>query len=206
VVGLSAILLSVQVALTLAAVLVLRSTEAAYISVAIGSLVLVAGWLRWRMRLSITEVGFRCEGVRTVRVVAVGSAVGLLWVSIRLILSNSFHESFDAGRLYPLFLAIAFCSILLNPICEEAIYRGLYYRPLRARWGIGPALLVQAVIFTALHLDFFSDGWLERSVERALIGIALGVVYEVTRNLYASAACHASINFGSFLGDLLLSS
>jgi membrane protease YdiL (CAAX protease family) len=49
---------------------------------------------------------------------------------------------------------------LVNPIWEEALYRGVLLTELMATVGTWPALVIQAVSFGLAHLHGFPSGWI----------------------------------------------
>ncbi|WP_289355499.1 type II CAAX endopeptidase family protein [Paenibacillus sp. S-12] len=64
---------------------------------------------------------------------------------------NSKTESLKQNvTLFTLFLGIVSAGII-SPVYEEIFYRGFIYRWLRTRVGMGGAILISALIFTAAH-------------------------------------------------------
>jgi membrane protease YdiL (CAAX protease family) len=45
-------------------------------------------------------------------------------------------------------------TVVLYPILEEWIYRGVLYPPLEARSGRWPAIVISGLVFQALHLAY----------------------------------------------------
>lgn len=85
-------------------------------------------------------------------------------------------------------------SLLLAPILEEILYRALLFAALRSFIGIGPAALVSAVVFSAMHTGSAFDHlvWLWS-------GIALAFVYHATERLVPCAVAHALVNMRELL-------
>lgn len=99
-----------------------------------------------------------------------------------------------------LVLAILLTVVVLAPLWEEAIFRGVLHGGLRRRWPVGVAVLVSAAAFAAVHgvpvlLPYLFT-----------VGVGLAVLREVHRTLWASVLAHAGNNAlasASVLGVLL---
>jgi membrane protease YdiL (CAAX protease family) len=97
-----------------------------------------------------------------------------------------------------------FASIVLGPISEEVFIRGFLYGYLRSRIGVGFGLLVQAIIFSVLHLDFsFSVSIWGLVFEGIVLGVLWGMLYEVSGSLYPSILCHSTTNYILIISELL---
>ncbi len=77
-------------------------------------------------------------------------------------------------------------GIVLAPIVEEVLFRGLLFQRLAVKWGLGQGIVVSSVIFGLLHLDDF--------IGATLIGVALCLVYLRTRSLFVPMLLHFSYN------------
>jgi membrane protease YdiL (CAAX protease family) len=53
-------------------------------------------------------------------------------------------------------LALSFivAAVVLAPVAEELVYRGMLYQALRDRFGIWPGIGLSSLIFTLLHLEY----------------------------------------------------
>ncbi len=90
--------------------------------------------------------------------------------------------------------AIAFFSVLIvAPLFEEFLFRGLIMGELKKIMRPWAAILLQAIIFGVSH------GLLFQSIFTAFIGIFLGIIYHRTKNIFAAAVCHGVFNFTSAL-------
>ena len=81
--------------------------------------------------------------------------------------------------------------ILLAPIAEEVLYRGLIFGGL-AKWGFWPAALISGAIFSAVHLD---PGSL---IPFFVIGIVLAWLFWRKGHLLDSVIFHTLFNATSF--------
>jgi membrane protease YdiL (CAAX protease family) len=91
--------------------------------------------------------------------------------------------------LLPLSIS-GFASIVLTPVGEEIMVRGFMYGYFRKRLGAALGLLLQAIVFSLLHLSPSI-----KSIQVFIIGIILGLLYEKTGSIYSSMICHGAINY-----------
>jgi membrane protease YdiL (CAAX protease family) len=84
-------------------------------------------------------------------------------------------------------------AIVLAPIAEELLFRGVIFGTLRRFGSFGFAALVTAIIFSALHGHIFSF------LPIAVLGIAFAHYYEKTRNIAWPIMLHALYNAISVL-------
>lgn len=98
---------------------------------------------------------------------------------------------------FTLFVAV------LGPIFEEIFFRGFAYTALRARFGVTVAMIVTALVFSALHLS------LTAFLPIFFLGLYLAYLYERTGSLVPSMTAHVLHNVimvGLTLGFKSLSS
>lgn len=98
---------------------------------------------------------------------------------------------FESSTMLISYLAI----VILAPISEELIYRGLVYRRLRDYLGVKWAIVMSALIFGIIH------GNMVQFVFAFLIGLALAAVYERYRTIWAPIAAHMAVNLFSCAMD-----
>jgi membrane protease YdiL (CAAX protease family) len=79
-------------------------------------------------------------------------------------------------------------AVVIAPLFEEIIFRGLAYPALKQRWGTVPALVLVSALFALTHLHLPSFGPL------FVLGVGLGLAYESTGSLLASITMHALFN------------
>jgi membrane protease YdiL (CAAX protease family) len=95
-------------------------------------------------------------------------------------------------------LAFALTAVVLAPLFEETLFRGVLLpvvaRHLGAPWGV----LISALVFAIAHLS------LAELVPLSVLGVGLGVVRWQTGRLGASVCLHALWNGLTFLNLLLL--
>jgi membrane protease YdiL (CAAX protease family) len=77
--------------------------------------------------------------------------------------------------------------VIVAPIFEEWIFRGLLYRSLRASSGVAASIAAASLIFTVIHP-------LSSCVPILVLAVATAWVYERTGRLWASIAVHTGYN------------
>jgi membrane protease YdiL (CAAX protease family) len=92
----------------------------------------------------------------------------------------------------PLLLAVLVIGILA-PFAEELFFRGFIQTRFRERWPVGPAIVVSAVCFAALHLE-----WVHATLAFVL-GLYLGFVTEAAGSIRPAILCHLVNNTASTL-------
>ena len=85
-------------------------------------------------------------------------------------------------------LALGALAVLVAPVCEELLFRGVIFGSLRARLGFWPAAAASGALFGAIHLSPV------HVLPLAVLGVALAWVYERTGSLWTSVGLHAIQN------------
>ncbi|MBI4878666.1 MAG: CPBP family intramembrane metalloprotease [Planctomycetes bacterium] len=83
-------------------------------------------------------------------------------------------------------------AVLLAPLFEEFIFRGLVFRGLRRSWPKGVAILASAAVFAVVHPPI-------SMIPVFALGVATAVSFERTRLLAAPMIVHAVYNAGILL-------
>jgi membrane protease YdiL (CAAX protease family) len=102
-----------------------------------------------------------------------------------------------------LLLAIT-AAVVLAPIAEELLFRGLLHRALRGRLAIVPATMISSVLFAVVHVDVAFSQPLAL-VGLTLVGVLLAVAYERTGGLVVPIAIHAVHNAVTILAVVVTS-
>jgi hypothetical protein len=84
--------------------------------------------------------------------------------------------------------------VVIGPIAEEFIFRGIILQSWAAKWGIRGALVVSSLLFGILHANVLG---------LSLFGLIMGVLYIKTRTLIVPIACHALNNLTAVTMGLL---
>ena len=101
----------------------------------------------------------------------------------KVFLSGS--ETF-APPLYNLLTIITF--IVVAPVSEEFIFRGILLHRWTAKWGVTPALLISALLFAVLHANI---------IGLFVFGVIMSLLYIKTRTLIVPIICHSLNNFAA---------
>jgi len=92
-----------------------------------------------------------------------------------------------------------FDTVVLTPVFEEIVFRGLLFATLRRRFALGPAAVLSAAIFAVAHgygaLGFAAVFW---------SGLLWAWSYERTGSLLPSIAVHAADNLMASLSVILV--
>jgi len=86
-----------------------------------------------------------------------------------------------------------FSLVVLAPVGEELMFRGLLLRGLVRRLRFGSAAVVSSVIFACVHLDAWVTANWARGIALILVGIGLAWLYR-WRGYWASVVAHATVN------------
>ena len=98
---------------------------------------------------------------------------------------------FDSGRI----VLFAVTAIVIAPVFEEIAFRGLVLRGLLSKLRPGLAIVVQGVIFGAVHYDpGLGAENLGRVIILSAVGMTLGGAAYETRRLTTSIVAHALYN------------
>jgi membrane protease YdiL (CAAX protease family) len=80
-----------------------------------------------------------------------------------------------------------FSVMLLAPVTEEFLFRGIILQKWAIKWGVKAGILTSSFLFAIVHFRF-------DIIELSLIGIILSILYLKTRNLLAPIFCHFFYN------------
>ena len=90
-----------------------------------------------------------------------------------------------------------FLMVVLAPVTEELIFRGLLYRMLREQWGVAVSIIVSAVFFSLVHHGMIVSPQLAG-------GLIFAFAYEWSRSLWVSIGLHMGANAAVYLISLLV--
>ncbi len=135
---------------------------------------------------------------------AFAAAVPLSWLtalSLRVHPMPEDHLQFFTSHLptAPAAIALsAFAVIVVAPLAEELLFRGVLYRLSRGLWGSLPAAVISALCFTLVHGEpWYFFGLLA-------LGFLLAFLYEMTRSItvcWITHGTHNAISFWLLLAD-----
>jgi uncharacterized protein len=121
-----------------------------------------------------------------------GLVAATIWVSIVGPDVNSAVAEAFAGRRasVPVALLIAIVAIIVAPVCEEILFRGLLWGALERRGaGRWTAFAVTTIVFALFHFE------LERAPLLLVIAVPIGLARAITGRLLAAIVAHQVNNF-----------
>ena len=80
-------------------------------------------------------------------------------------------------------------AVILGPVCEELVFRGVTMRLVRRALPFWAANLMQAVLFGIFHMN-----WIQ-GIYAFVLGLVLGWICEKGGSIYFSMFFHILINF-----------
>jgi len=179
----------------------------------VAGLVLVVALLRIR-RIPLRDTFGVTRPLR--RLVLLGLGIGLASVIVNALLGALvvvvtgaqdppeqalFDEVLSGGsRMLLAFVA----AVLLAPLAEELLFRGLLYRALRRRQSVAVAALVSSLTFAFIHSEIVVSQPLAL-INLTLLGVLWAVLYERTGSLIVPMIAHGVFNLLSVAQVLLLS-
>ena len=94
----------------------------------------------------------------------------------------------DAAQMPVLSVLVLITGLLLTPLVEELLFRGVLYQALRRRMPIGTAALVSAMVFALMH------GQVVLFIPFTVMGVLLALVYERSGSLIPTILIHGCNN------------
>ena len=164
---------------------------------------LVTLWTLWRARVPglLRAVGLRpAPGTPLLRTVAIGVGCGLAavavmtgylaalpWLAPHLpLLQQALEEAQPSPEAFAGWQLVVL-AVVLAPLCEEFIFRGLLFRGLRRDLGLPWAAAASAAVFAIIHPSL-------GIVPVFGLGLAAAIAYERTGWLLAPVLAHATYN------------
>lgn len=196
----------VLVAASLVLYALMGDEAAGTIAVAIGSLAIVLFGLALRARLPAHErrltTALKHSRVGAV-LMGVNVGLGLVIASIAIILLGTLVDQGLADRLEEQRVDIGpgvwgavltvIALVVLAPLGEELLFRGLLLRGLARRLRFRWAALVSSAVFATAHLDAWIDANWARGIALVAVGLGLAWLYR-WRGYLAAVVAHATVN------------
>jgi membrane protease YdiL (CAAX protease family) len=167
----------------------------------IALLVLLIGLFKFRLKKSVGALGIETNNVR--RAILLGVFVGL----ISCLLIDGLYLLLWPDRYAPevtktirtsgtlIDLSLYFVvALVLGPVLEEVIYRGILYSPYRKKYGPAKAVIITSVFFAMAHF----------ALPSFLFSLLLTALYEKTESIISLIIAHSVHNLLVILGVLFL--
>ncbi len=120
--------------------------------------------------------------------------------------NSSLHEIFKVKdyRYLKILPFNIIAAIILHPIIEEFIYRGVIYNRLKKISSVRIAIIISAIFFSFTHIPNY--GFNIKIFTITIIGIFLAYSYEKTKNIWTSVFIHSIYNFWVLIMDIIYQS
>ncbi|GAA0079115.1 hypothetical protein UT300005_34940 [Clostridium sp. CTA-5] len=105
---------------------------------------------------------------------------------------KDFEESFNLDPIY-----MAFAVIIIAPLQEEFLNRGIILNGLLKKYSNKVALIISALIFAIMHLNF------QQGINAFILGLFFGYIYIKTKSIYLTIFAHFCNNLLVFPLDVL---
>ena len=170
---------------------------AAYCFAAFGAGVIIIRRACTRLNLPFSQVAGPLPAVTVLGPIGV-MIFGLLlaeipivgWIARRFPSILSSPEDFGIDQaLGPAFVFI----VMLAPLLEETMFRGIMVRGFMARYGNRNAILISAALFGAVHFSLI------KLITIISLGLILGWLYTQFKSIWPGVFAHALNNFFAFL-------
>ena len=129
-----------------------------------------------------------------------GYVIQFLITHLIRLLSSSFPElmkdyNTDVGSLITgnVSVILLITAVLISPIAEEILFRGLTREYAEKAVGAIPAIFVQAVLFGVYHMN------LVQGIAAVVFGIIFGFMAKKSKSLVPSIILHAVFNLSAYL-------
>jgi len=110
------------------------------------------------------------------------------------VLAENDHKVPPGTRAPALYHALsAFGALILAPVLEEMVFRGVLLHRWAAKWGLRTAIVASSLLFGLLHADLLGA---------AMFGVVMALLAVRTRTLLVPMACHAlnnAVAYGALL-------
>ena len=151
-----------------------------------------------RRQLQIDEMRFWIDGKRASAAVLV---CGIVTAACASDLLERLIDLLGLYRMFPTYETVAvtafenqnpalliLTTVVLAPLAEEMIFRGMTYRRIRQYLGVPRGILLSALLFGIYHMNMI------QLIYAFVPGLLFAWLYERTRTLIVPVCCHAAAN------------
>jgi len=171
------------------------------LAIYIALLVLLIVLFKFRFKKNVEALGIETNNIR--RSILLGVFVGLISYLLidglyLLLWPNRYAPDVTKtirtpGTLVDLCLYFL-VALVLGPVLEEVIYRGIFYSPYRKKYGPAKAVIITSVFFAMAHF----------ALPSFLFSLLLTALYEKTESIIPPIIAHSIHNLLVILGVLFL--
>jgi uncharacterized protein len=165
--------------------------------------ILLVAWVMVRFidKRSFISLGFAPNHIIQDVLIGLGIGIGMMVVSVAVLWLLGWAAPQAVLGFSGRVLIMTGLAMLINTVTQEVLVRGYPQQTLQSHFGSVPAIILSAILFTALHLGAIK-GTLLPAINLFAAGLLLGIAYAVTKNLWLPIALHFGWNFleGPVLG------
>lgn len=159
----------------------------------------------WIMTTLVDKRPFLSIGLvpkRAIRDLPSGIAIGIAWlgISIGILVAAGWASTQDQLPFSALALLVAGVSVIFNVLTQQLLFFGYILQTIRAKAGLPTAIIVSALLFSAIHAAAFSGAWIP-PVNVFGAGLVFCLAYAITGNLWLPIGIHFAWNL--LLGPVL---
>lgn len=153
----------------------------------------LAGWLEGRRvtEFERQDAVSRCSAGFLFGIIVIAVSMGIMFAAGAATFGLGHHFVMSSSTIVP---------VLVVPVLEELIFRGVLFRILEEMFGTLIGLIVSSLLFGMAHLFNDNASMLAASFLSIELGALLAVAYIATRSLWLPIGLHAGWNFA--LGNI----
>ena len=144
-------------------------------------------------------------GKKLIQQYLTGSVIGFLLFFICILFSILFGLGKVEFNMFPNFTWVLFLfGFIIQGMSEEVLCRGVIFLSVSKKFGIIAGIVVNSIIFSALHLGNSGIGFLAL-LNLFLFGVLMSVMFYYYQNMWIIGAVHSIWNFtqGNIFGVLV---
>jgi len=164
--------------------------------------VLITVYILWRFLkkrgLSLAVLGLRSVSVKTIfkHVFGYYLVLFILFLAVVFIAVQIGWEpeeveepvSVESYLFIGGFLANFLLAVIIAPIGEELVFRGVLFKALKDKWGVTAGVILSAIIFSLVHID------INQMLSTLPLGIYMAISYHRSCSIYPAIILHATWN------------
>lgn len=131
-----------------------------------------------------------------------GLAIGTAWlgISIGILIAAGWAAPQDQLAFSAAALLLAGVSVFFNVLTQQLLVFGYILQTIRAKAGLPTAIVVSALLFSAIHAAAFGSAWVP-PINVLGAGLVFSLAYAITGNLWLPIGIHFAWNM--LLGPVL---
>lgn len=111
---------------------------------------------------------------------------------------KTYVDLLESAGMTEMSVLLAFYSIIIGPVCEELIFRGVTFHYAHKALPFWAANILQALLFGIYHANMV------QGIYAFCVGLMCGCIFYYGKSIYLSILFHILFNFwGTYLGKLM---